>query len=228
MLSEKPPIWAMESFWNITPGRLVAFCRIPCTKAPWVQPRHSHFATRWLLKDLRSKEAAKREIDHVSYMVVLLRHSDEVIRSRTGPTREHDFKLTPRGEFQHPGVEEAHLVVWALAPAGVPLSAAGSPDPIAYTRAGSKVSLYRQASLGVDFASSQAGTTAALLDQPMGRTRTASAVGNQGSWLKPSASFSCHAKPNSCRIATFPKNFPRSINGWCRRHNSRTLRATSN
>jgi len=162
-------------------------------------------------------------------MVLLLRHSDEVIRSRTGPTCKHDFELNPTAELQHPGVGEAHLVVWALAPASVPLFAAGSTGPIAFTRARSKVSLYRQAGPELDFASSQAGTTAALFDQPLGRTRTASAVGrNQGSWLKPSASLSCNAKPTSCRIATFPKNFPKSINGWCQKHNSRTLRATSN
>jgi site-specific DNA recombinase len=33
------------------------------TKVPRVQPRHSHFASRWRLKDPRSKEAAKSEID---------------------------------------------------------------------------------------------------------------------------------------------------------------------
>jgi hypothetical protein len=159
-------------------------------------------------------------------MVLLLRHSDEVIRSRTGPTREHDFELTPTAEFQHPGVGQAHLVVWALAPASVPLFAAGSTGPIAHTRARSKGGLYRQADLELDFASSQSGTTGALLDQPMGRTRSTTGVGcNPGSWLKPSASLSCNAKPTSCRIVTFPKSFPRSINGWCRKHNSPTLRA---
>ena len=63
------------------------------------------------------------------------RHSDEVIRSRTGPRREPDVELTPTAEFQHAGIGEAHLVAWALAPASVPLFTAGSTGPIAYTRA---------------------------------------------------------------------------------------------
>ena len=165
----------------------------------------------------------------MSYMVVLLRHRGEVIRSRTGPTREHDFELTPTDDLQHPGLGEAHLVVWALAPASLPLFAIGPTGPIPFSCARSQVCFYRQAALELDFTSPQTGTTAALFDQSLGRTRTPSAVGpNQGSWLRPNASLSCNAKPTSCRIATFAKNSLRSTNGWCRKYNPPTLWATSN
>ena len=163
----------------------------------------------------------------MSYPVLLLRHSGEVIRSRTGPTCEYDFELTPRVDLQHWSAGKAHLIVWALAPASVPLFAAGPKGPLPFTRIRSKVSVYRQAALELDFASSQAGTTAALFDQPVGRTGTSSAVGwNQGSWLKPNANLPYNAKPTSCRIDTFPKSFPRFINGWCQKHNLLRLGAT--
>jgi hypothetical protein len=160
-------------------------------------------------------------------MVVLLRHRGEVIRSRTGATCEYDFELTPRANPQHQGAGEAHLVVWPLSPAGVPIFAAGTAGPLPITCTRSEVSVYRQAAPELGFARSQAGTTAALFHQPVGRTGAASTVGrNQGAWLRANVNLRCNATPIFCRIATFAKSFPRSINGWCPKHSLQRLRAT--
>jgi hypothetical protein len=157
-------------------------------------------------------------------MVLLLRHSAEIIRGRTGPTRERDPAVNPEEGLQLGGLAGDHQSFWIIAATSLPLSATGSAGQcsIGYPRA--EKCLHRQVAPAIDRAGSSASAAGAHFHQRLGRASAATgAWAVQNPWLRTDASQKCVAKSTICLIVMCPKRYHKFINGWCPSQNADRL-----
>src|SRR2546426_2522804 len=115
----------------------------------------------------------KVSCDSETYMVLLLRHSDQVLRVRTSSTCECDGQFTQEKNLSSRGAELAHRPLWPLAPSSVPLSSAGPDRSRAGACSRSQDSLYRQAVRWLDPAGPPASSAKRGHHQPVGGSSSA-------------------------------------------------------
>src|SRR3974390_2819329 len=101
-------------------------------------------------------------------MVVLLRHSDQIIRGRTGPTCEPDAQFTSATDLLFRGLESADRPLWVVPSAGLPLSPAGPAKRFATADPGSQSGFHGQTPAQFNLPSSPTSSAASLFHQPMG------------------------------------------------------------
>ena len=149
-------------------------------------------------------------------MVLFLRHSDQIIRGRTGPTRERDTQNAPAANLNDSGSAEVGRSLQIIAPASLSLCATGQPDIWALAGPRGQSGLHGQAPAPSDSRSSAPRTTAGMCDQSVGPAGIAAGVkARQRPWLIPDASTHCAAKLIMFRIVMCPKKSRKSIAGWC-------------
>jgi hypothetical protein len=160
----------------------------------------------------------------MTYIVLYIRQSDEVIPGRTSPTRECDDQFTPTTDLHFRGPGGAHRSLRLISQASLPLSATSSASGCATPCSRTQSGFHRQASSRVGDKGSEAGSTSTLFDQPVGSTGFAARTGpRSGSWLNPDASDNCFAKFIFCRIVMGRKNCLKFTAGWCRSRNPPAL-----
>ena len=148
-------------------------------------------------------------------MVLLVRHSGEIIRGRTGPTRERNDQFTRAKKLRCGGLSRDCRALRAVPPAGLPLPAASPASGFAFAGSGRESRLYRQTSAPINCAGPAASPTTALLHQFLGRASLASRSGpTQMPWLNPGASEACVAKFTIYPTVTSPRKCRRFIAGW--------------
>lgn len=156
-------------------------------------------------------------------MVLFLGHSDQVIRGRTGQTREPDAQSTRQTDLYDGGSGESYRSVWSIAKAGIPLFAASSASRFTIACARGQVCLHGETPQKLDRRGSQASPQAALLHWSVGGGGTTrKARSRQRPWLNPNASPNCNAKFIFYRIVMYRKRCPRFIAGLCRKPNRPT------
>ena len=161
-------------------------------------------------------------------MVLLLRHSAEIIRGRTGPTRERDNAVNREKSLRLRSLEGDHQSLWTIAATSLPLSAACSASQCSIGCSRPEKRFYRQAAPPFNRAGSSASTAGAHFHQRLGRTSPATAAGAiQIPWLR-DASQKCAAKSTICLIVMCPKRCYKFINGWCLSQNANQLNRPTN
>src|SRR6267142_2678286 len=162
-------------------------------------------------------------------MVLLLRHSGEIIRGRTGPTRKRDHPVNREKSLRLRSLERDHQSLWGIATTSLPLSAGGSASQcsIGYSRREKR--LYRQAAPPFNRAGSSASTAGAHFHQRLGRTGFATPLGAmQIPWLRADASQECVAKSTICLIVMYSKRCHKFISVWCLSQNANQLNRPTN
>jgi len=153
----------------------------------------------------------------MTHKVLLLRHSDEIIRGRTSPTRECDAQFTSTADLHFRGFEGVGRSLWAVAQTGLPLFTASPTSGIAAAGSRTKGGLYRKACPQFNPEGSSAGSAAELFHQSLGGWGLAAWAGpHPRPWLNPGASENCVAKITFCRIVMCHKRCLRFTAGWCR------------
>ena len=156
-------------------------------------------------------------------MVLLLGHSDQVIRGRTSPTREPDAQSTGRTVLPDRGSGAAYCSVRSVAQASLSLFASSSASRFTIACSRGQVGLHGETSQELDRSRSQASTRAALFHWFVGGGGTTRKVGpRQRPWLNPNASPNCNAKFIFYRIVMYRKRCPRFIAGLSRKPNRPT------
>lgn len=154
----------------------------------------------------------------MTYIVVYLRHSDEVIRVRTGSTCECHSQFTQEKGLAIRGFELAHRPLSHLPAPSVPLPPAGSNHPVTSACPRKEGGLYGQAFHSFNQASPTAGATAAFHHQPVGGPGLAPASQTtRGTWLNGEASQNSVVTINMCLIVWRLKKSLKFTTGWCRR-----------
>jgi hypothetical protein len=162
-------------------------------------------------------------------MVLLSRHSAEIIRGPTGPTRERDNPAHRRKRLWPRGLEADDHSFWIIAATSLPLFANGSASQCSIDHSRREKGFYRQTVQASDRTGSSASATGADFHQRLGRESFASGVGAiQNAWLRANASRECVAKSTTCLIVMCPKKYRKSINGWCRSQKMDQLNRTTN
>src|SRR5664279_664931 len=149
-------------------------------------------------------------------MVLLLRHSDQVLRVRASSTCECDSQFTQEENLSTRGLKLAHHVLWHLPAPSLPLSSGGSNHSWTPACSRSQRGLYRQAARFPDPPSPPAGSARTRRHQPAGGSGSAARLGPASrTWLSASASVKFVAKINTCMIVCRLKRYRRFITGWC-------------
>ena len=162
-------------------------------------------------------------------MVLLLRHSAEIIRGSTGPARERDNPVNREKGHRLRSLEGDHQSFWIIAAAGLPLSAARSASQCSISYPRREKRLHRQVAPPFNRAGSSASTAGAHFHQRLGRASPATGVGAiQNPWLRANASQECVAKSTICLIVMCPKRCHKFINGWCLSQNATQLSRSTN
>src|SRR6266567_7925881 len=134
-------------------------------------------------------------------MVLLLRHSGEIIRGRTSPTRERDDSVTPARNFRFADLDRNRLALPDLTAAGLPLLAASSASQFTFSCSRAEKGLHRQTGPIFDRSGPPTSSAAARFDQRLGRASSATgAQANPIPWLSPDESLKCIAKFIFCLI----------------------------
>ena len=148
-------------------------------------------------------------------MVLLLRHSDQVLRVRTSSTCECDGQFTQEKNLSPRGAELAHHPLWHLAPPSLPLSSAGPKRWWASANSRSQESLHRQAVHFLNPARPSASSAKRRHHQPVGGSRAETVLESASrSWLNARASAKFVAKINMCMIVYRRKKCRRFTTGW--------------
>lgn len=162
------------------------------------------------------KRIPKIPLDHLTYMVVLLRHSEQVLRVRTGSTCECDGQFTQAQNLCPGGLELACRPLWHLASSSLPLPAAGPNRRCAAAGSRGQGRLYREIARFLDPTSSAAGSARTRGHQPVGGSVLATLLEPASRpWLNARTSAKSVAKINTCMIVSHLKNYRRFITGWC-------------
>lgn len=153
-------------------------------------------------------------------MVLLLRHSGEIIRGRTSPTREWDDSVTSARDFRFAGLDPNRLALPDLTAAGLPLLAASPASQFTFGCSRAEKGVHRQTASIFDRSGPSASSAAARFDQRLGRASAArGAQANPIPWLSPDASLKCIAKFIFCLIVMPIRGCLRFITGWCLKSN---------
>ena|SRR5258708_6323284 len=153
----------------------------------------------------------------MTHMVLLLRHSDKIIRGRTSPTRECDAQFTPAADLHFRGFGGVGRSLWAIAQTSLPLFTASPTNGFAPAGSRTQGGLYRKACPQFNPEGSAASSAAALFHQSLGGSGLAAGAGaHRRPWLNPGAIENCVAKFTFCRIVMCHKRCLRFIAGWCR------------
>jgi hypothetical protein len=162
-------------------------------------------------------------------MVLLLRHSAEIIRGRTGPTRECDNPVNREKRLRLRGLEGDRQSFWVVATTSLPLSAARSASQCSIGYPGREKRFHRQVAPPVDCAGSSASAAGVHFHQRLGRASPATGAGAiQNPWLRADASQECVAKSTICLIVMCFKRCHKFINGWCLSQNAAQLKRSAN
>jgi hypothetical protein len=162
-------------------------------------------------------------------MVLLLRHSGEIIRGRTGPTRERDDPVNRAKNLCSEGCSPDRQSLWNIAAASLSLPAASSASPCSVGDSSREKRLHRQVAPPFNRAGSSASTAPAHFHQRLGRAGPATGAGAiQISWLKTGASQKCVVKSTFCLIVMCAKRCRKFITGWCRSQNLNRLNWPAN
>ena len=152
----------------------------------------------------------------MTYMVVYLRHSDQVLRVRTSSTCECDGPFTQRKCLSPRGLELACHSLWHLTASGLPLFTPGSNGPWPIARARSQSCLHSQVACFGDSTRAPTRTARRLEHQPVGGGGSAALLElAQRPWLSARASAKFVAKINMCMTVSRQRNYCRFIIGWC-------------
>ena len=155
-------------------------------------------------------------------MVLLLRHSGEIIGGRTSPTCERDDPVAPTRKFRFADLGPDRLALPAIQAAGLSILAAGSASRFTFGCSREEKCFHRQTARLFNRAGAPTGPPAACFDQRLGRASPASGAGAiQIAWLNANANASraCIAKFTSCRIVTCSRSSRKLITGWCPKQN---------
>jgi hypothetical protein len=153
----------------------------------------------------------------MTYMVLLLRHSDKIIRGRTGPTRERDTQNAPATDLNNRGSRGVGRSLRAIAQASLSLFARGPAGDFAITGSRVQKRFHGQAPPQPDSGGPAARTTPVLFDRSVGGAGIAAGVrALQRPWLNPDVSTNCLAKLIICQIVMCRKKCHKYIAGWCR------------
>ena len=149
-------------------------------------------------------------------MVFLLRHSGEIIRGRTGPTRERDDPITRKRSLQFRGCERDHRSLRTVATAGLSLPAASPTRQFPFDYPPGKMRFHGQTAPPFSRAGSSASSAAAHFDQRLGRASSATGAGAiQIPWLNADARPACVAKSTFCLIVMCSRRCHKFTTGWC-------------
>src|ERR1017187_4247271 len=88
----------------------------------------------------------KRSLDNMTYMVLLLRHSDEIIGVRKSSTCECDGQFAQKKDLSAKGLKPARRRLWHLQASSLSLSTAGPNRREAPARSGKENCFYSQTS----------------------------------------------------------------------------------
>ena len=153
-------------------------------------------------------------------MVLLLRHSGEIIRGRTSPTCERDDPVAPARKLRFADLGRDRLALPAIQAAGLPVLTASSASRFTFGCSREEKCFHRQTASLFNRAGAPTRPTAACFDQRLGRASPASGAGAiQISWLNADASRACVAKSTFCLIVTCLRNSRKLITGWCPKQN---------
>jgi len=153
-------------------------------------------------------------------MVLLLRHSGEIIRGRTSPTRECDYSVTSARNLRFAGLDRNRLALPYLSPAGLPLLSASPASQFTLGCSRAEKGLHRQTASIFDRSGPSASSAGARFDQQLGRASTASGTqANPIPWLSPDVGLKCIAKFIFCLIVMPTRGCLRFITGWCLKRN---------
>src|SRR5215510_9168432 len=162
-------------------------------------------------------------------MVLLLRHSGEIIRGRTGPTRERDDPVNRARNLCSEGCGRDRQSLCSITATSLPLRAASSAGPCSASYSSREKRLHRQVAPPFNRAGSSASTAAAHFHQRLGRAGPATGAGAiQISWLRTDASHECVVKSTFCLIVMCAKRYHRFITGWCLSQNANRLNWPAN
>ncbi len=152
----------------------------------------------------------------MSYMVLPLRHSDQVIRVRTCTTCECDGQFTSAKGLTPKGPELAHRPIRPLAASSLSIPLPSPTSSRTFAGSGSEGSVYGQVAGFLDSTSSPAGSAGRWHHQPMGGGSVAT-VPRAASrpWLSAKPSAVSVVKANMCMIVCRRKSCRRFIIGWC-------------
>ena len=165
--------------------------------------------------------APKILFDKMTHMVLLLRHSDQIIRVRTSSTRECNGQFAQDENLSPSGFAAGRRPLRNLQASSIPLSSGGTNDPGASGSSGSENRFYSEAPALLDPASSPAGRTEASYDQPLGGTSFAALFKLRAkSWVTPEPNAKSVVKTNMSMIVLRPKRCLKSITGSCPRWKS--------
>lgn len=149
-------------------------------------------------------------------MVLLVRHSDQVLRVRTCSTCECDGQFTQAKDLSSKGFKPAHRPLWHLATSSLPLSSAGSNHSWLPACSRSQRGLYGQAACFLDPTSSPAISARTWRHQPVGGSGFAALLeAASRPWLNVSASARSVVKINISMIVCRRKKCRRCTTGWC-------------
>ncbi len=148
-------------------------------------------------------------------MVLLLRHSDQIVRVRTSSTCECDDTFTQKNFLSPRGFEPAHRSLSRLAPSSLPLSAAGAKRSRASASSGSQAGLHCQVVHLLNRTNPPASSARRWHHQPVGGSSAEVLLESASrSWLNAKASAKFVAKINMCMIVCRRKKSRRSTTGW--------------
>src|SRR5204862_7457600 len=148
-------------------------------------------------------------------MVLLLRHSDQIVRVRTSSTCEYDDEFTQEKILCPRGFELAHGSLSYLATSSLSLPSAGPKRSGAFDGSRSQAGLYRQAVCFLDPTSPPASSARRWHHQPEGGSGSAPLLNPAPRpWLKARVTAKFVVKSNMSMIVCRRKRCRRFITGW--------------
>ena len=151
----------------------------------------------------------------MTYMVLLLRHIDQVLRVRTSSTCECDGQFTQERSFPSGDFRLAEHSLWRLPAPGLPLCSPGSEQSWTGANSRTQKRFYRQALSLFDPTSPPAGTTTREHHQSVGGSSVTALVETSARpWLSASDSANFVAKINMSMIVCRLEKCRKFITGW--------------
>jgi len=173
------------------------------------------------------KQTPKNLFDNMTYMVLFLRHSDQVIRLRKSSACECDGQLAQKKDLSAKGLKPTCRQVRHLPASSLSLSTASPNHPPARACSRSKNGFYRQTFPVACPTSPPPGPARRQHHQRLGG-RGAAAVFEPPPqpWLNGKTSAKSVAKTNMCMTACRRKKCPKFITGWSRRRTRTRVKKT--
>jgi hypothetical protein len=153
-------------------------------------------------------------------MVLLLRHSGEIIGGRTSPTCERNDPVAPARKLRFADLGRGRRALSVIKAAGLPVPAASSASRFTFGCSREEKRFHRQTASLFNRAGAPTSPARARLDQRLGRASLASRAGAiQNSWLNADASPACVAISTLSLIVTCLRSSRKLISGWCPNQN---------